>query len=123
MPYSEGIYEDMNKVICLQFYWDKSRHAMDTFREYASAEFSPAVAEDVAAAVRVFEANHNRDRIGQSAVGAAELLAKAQGRLAADVLRGWRWRILTLRARIDRELYRHHGRSSRAPSSAAPSAS
>jgi hypothetical protein len=109
-PYSEGIFEDINKVICLQFYWDKNRRAMDTFREYASAEFSPAVAEDVAEAIRVFEANHRRDRISQSAVGAAELIAQAEGRLPADVRSGWRWRILALRARIDRELYRHHGR-------------
>jgi len=109
-PYSEGIFEDINKVLCLQFYWSRSRAAMDIVREYAAAEFSPAVADDVAEAVRVFETNHARDRVGESAVGACALMAKAGGRLPPGIREGWRWRILALRARIDRELYRNRGK-------------
>ena len=49
-PYSEGIYEDLNKVICSQLYWKPDRPTMDTVREYAAFEYSPDVADDVASA-------------------------------------------------------------------------
>lgn len=109
-PYSEGIFEDINKVLCLQFYWEKSRPAMNIIREYAAAEFSPAVADDVAGAVRIFETNHLRDRIGEGAVKAAALMEGAGARLAAAVREGWRWRLIALRARIDDELRRSGGK-------------
>jgi len=108
--YSEGIFEDINKVLCLQFYWDKSRPAIDTVREYAGGEFLPAVADLVAEAVRALEANHARDRVGESADGAFALIEKAGRRLPPRIRQGWRWRILALRALIDREIYRNGGR-------------
>lgn len=109
-PYSEGIFEDINKVLCLQFYWDRKRPARDILGEYARWEFSPAAADDVARAVRILEANHRREGIGGSAEEAAGLMEKAERRLAPEVRRGWRWRILRLRADIDRELYRNRGK-------------
>ncbi len=108
-PYSEGLFEDINKILCLQFYWDKKRPALDILAEYARGEFSASVADDVVRAVRIFEANHRRGGIGESAVEAAELLAKADGRLAPGIRESWRWRILRLRAEIDRALFRNRG--------------
>ena len=40
-PYSEGIFEDLDKVIFAQFYWDPNKDVFDTVREYLSFEFSP----------------------------------------------------------------------------------
>ena len=42
-PYSEGIFEDLNKAICAQFYWDPDKPAWDTVREYVTYEYGPAV--------------------------------------------------------------------------------
>ena len=56
MPYSEGIYEDMNKVMCLQIYWQKSRTTEDILKEYLAFEYSPDVVEDLLQAVRLLEA-------------------------------------------------------------------
>jgi hypothetical protein len=39
-PYSEGIYEDINKVITSQLYWKPSREIKDIIKEYAGYEFS-----------------------------------------------------------------------------------
>lgn len=39
MPYSEGIYEDMNQAICFRHYWNASSEANDTIREYIMSEF------------------------------------------------------------------------------------
>ncbi len=44
-PYSEGIYEDINKAIVAQFYWNPDSSAQSTLREYAAFEYSPAVAD------------------------------------------------------------------------------
>ncbi len=114
-PYSEGIYEDINKVICSQFYWDPQRTARDTIREYAASEFSPAVADDVVRAIEILEANHRRrgtrfERPPRETWEAFELLRQADRKLSPQVRRSWRWRILYLRALIDDELRRNGGK-------------
>ena len=65
-PYSEGIYEDLNKVICAALS-APDRPAMETVKEYAAAEFSPEVVDDVASVVTIFEKNHFRNQVGESA--------------------------------------------------------
>ncbi|MBD3243387.1 MAG: hypothetical protein GF331_22545 [Chitinivibrionales bacterium] len=44
-PYSEGIYEDVNKAIMLQLYWDPRRPIRDIVREYVAGEWSHSHAE------------------------------------------------------------------------------
>jgi hypothetical protein len=39
-PYSEGIYEDVNKAVMLQLYWNPGRQVRDIIREYAAYEWS-----------------------------------------------------------------------------------
>ncbi len=108
-PYSEGIYEDMNKAIVSQLYWDPAKPTIETVREYAAFEFSPAIADDVVAMVQVFEANHLREQIGPSAEEAWELAQAADAALSPRARTSWRWRLLYLRALIDREMLRSHG--------------
>lgn len=109
-PYSEGIYEDINKAICAQFYWDPDRKADDTVKEYAAFEFSPDAAADLLEAVRIFEKNHDRRRIGESALRAFELVRKAEAGMTAQARAAWRWRIFYLRALIDKELFERKGK-------------
>jgi hypothetical protein len=109
-PYSEGIYEDINKAICSQFYWDPERPALETVREYAAFEYSPAVADDVVKVVEIFEQNHQRKQIGPSAEEAFELVQKIENQLTPQARAAWRWRIVYLRALIDRELLRRQGK-------------
>lgn len=109
-PYSEGIYEDMNKAISSQFYWDPKHSAIDTVREYASYEFSPDVAEDVVKLVGLFEKNHRRKEIGPSAEDAFTLASSIDAKLTPQARTAWRWRIVYLRALVDRQLYRTHGK-------------
>jgi hypothetical protein len=33
-PYSEGIFEDINKVVWAQLYWNPARPVADTLKEY-----------------------------------------------------------------------------------------
>jgi hypothetical protein len=109
-PYSEGIYEDINKAICSQFYWDTERPAVETVREYAAFEYSPAVADDLVKVVEAFEKNHLRGEIGPGAAAAFDLVKSMETKLTPRARAAWRWRIVYLRALIDRELLKTHGK-------------
>ena len=115
-PYSEGIYEDINKVICTQFYWQKDKKAVETIREYISFYYSPSVVDEVSRAIAILDKNLERKREDQDGVtrilmtnteGAEEafrLIEQADKKLASQTRASWRWRILYLRALIDNEL-------------------
>ncbi len=137
-PYSEGIYEDINKVLQLQRGWDGQRSMRDIAREYAAAEFSPAVADDVVDAMLALEEamNHAVDyrTIYEVLHGggwegfpraipriyvqpptivpqrALQTLRRVQEQLPVEKRTAWRWRILMVRALLDEELHRSEGR-------------
>lgn len=120
-PYSEGIFEDMNKAIMAQCYWDPSRLPSDTLREYIAWEFAPDVADDALAAVELFEVNQHHlvmRRDGRTVVSMPvmketrrerDLVESIDARLDAPARASWRWRIFLLRGIIDDELARHGG--------------
>ncbi|NOY82079.1 MAG: hypothetical protein GXP31_13870 [Kiritimatiellaeota bacterium] len=119
-PYSEGIFEDINKAVCLGFYWDRNRRAVDTVWEYAAYEFGPDAAENATRVVQRLERAHGHRAVRDSQTGelrhllpnadpaAADeccaLLRDAESRLPQFAREGWRFRILKLRAELDREL-------------------
>lgn len=105
-PYSEGIYADINEVICLQFYWQKSRTAEDIVREYLAFEYSPDVVDDLWEAVRLLEATWLQR--GPDSEKAFALIQKAEAKLTPQAKAAWRWRILYLRGLIDSELFRRN---------------
>ena len=110
-PYSEGLFEDMNKVMMLQMYWNPEQPVVETLREYAGFEFSPEVAEDVVTMVNTLEKNfRGRKSIGADAIQAYELAQKVDARLSPQARASWRWRLLYLRALIDKEMHLTNGR-------------
>jgi hypothetical protein len=109
-PYSEGVYEDINKAICSQFYWDPARPALETVREYAAFEYAPGVADEFASVAVAFEKNHQRKQIGPSAEGTFERVQQMESKLTPQARAAWRWRIVYLRALIDREMLKTHGK-------------
>ncbi|MBT9150709.1 MAG: hypothetical protein DDT40_00886 [candidate division WS2 bacterium] len=117
-PYSEGLYEDINKAIISQFYWNNKK-AVDTVREYISFEYSPEVVDDVFKAIEILEKNHRYFSVDKpckipsnviiKADKAYEYMKKAELKLSSFVQNSWRWRILFLRSFIDRERFRNYG--------------
>jgi hypothetical protein len=138
-PYSEGIYEDINKVILLQLNWDPDRPAEDIVREYAASEFSPDVADDVVEIIKRMESGLGHRLVenlhdlildenvrtaddlrgrrlyhivdGPDAQETLALVESVALRLPAERRRSWRWRLLRIRAALDAELQRCGGRS------------
>jgi hypothetical protein len=109
-PYSEGIFEDINKVLFARFYWNADTTAEETLKEYIAFEYSPDVVDLVRPAIHLLEKNvAPHERVGSWSLKARDLMEQADARLTAQARRAWRWRILLLRARIDAQLYLNHG--------------
>jgi len=106
-PYSEGIYEDMNKAVVAQFYWDADRPARATLGEYIDYEFGAGVRDDVLTIVDRLESaasrSYRKEPVpAEEARSACDLAEAVNRRLPAWARRNWRWEILQLRAIVDR---------------------
>lgn len=113
MAYSEGIFNDMDKVIVSQFYWDRDTTADATLREYISYEYSPAAYDEVREAIRLIEKNHETASYGvggkiakvgadmDDARKARQILREVDGKLDMWARKAWRWRILLIRGELD----------------------
>lgn len=105
LPYSEGRFEDINKVTTLRLFWEKAADADTIVRDYIHAAFGPAVVQEVAEAIRLLEDNYPKEALDAGrAERALALLQAAESRLDDQTRTGWRWRLLMLRAIIDVEL-------------------
>lgn len=138
-PYSEGIYEDLNKVIFSQFYWDPDSDAFNTVREYLAFEFSPSVVPEMVKVIKILEEDHHyrwwpgapgdynfpgTDRWWNPAKGLAfkkdpdaeeayAIAQQVQAKLPPYARTSWRWRVIYLRALLDSEFNKNEGRPSK----------
>lgn len=131
-PYSEGIFEDVNKFVWAQLYWAPERPVEDILCEYAAHEFSPDIANEMLRVFTTLERNHHdrwwpgelegvmltqdwfpsRGVAPMADEGAEEAFAamrRMDERLPARARASWRWRILYLRALLDSRLKANGG--------------
>ena len=133
-PYSEGIYEDINKVLFAQFFWDPMRSATEILKEYAAYEFSPEVTDEALSVIETLDRNHHfrwwpgllegytewfpsKNVMPQSDPGAEKAYETAKSidaKLTPQARHAWRWRIVFLRTLLDAELKRNGGRPNEA---------
>ncbi|NLV45815.1 MAG: hypothetical protein GXY07_15100 [Candidatus Hydrogenedentes bacterium] len=109
-PYSEGIYEDMNKVVVAQFYWNRDHSARATLEEYIGYEFGPNVAGDVLNIIDALESaassSYRKEPVDKAAVQRAyDLTESVNAQLPDWGKNNWRWEIVHLRALLDRERF------------------
>jgi hypothetical protein len=109
-PYSEGIYEDMNKVVTVQFYWDGDQTVRETLAEYCAYEYGTQSAADALELVDLLERaasnQYQKLPVDAEAVRRAWRLAEnIHSRLPGWAQRSWRWEIVRLRALLDRERF------------------
>ena len=130
-PYSEGIYEDLTKVVYSQFYWN-DKPAAETVKEYIAFEFR-RMSWRIAGVIKTLEQNHHwrwwpgelegvkldmnwfpsKGAKPQADPGAEEAYATMQridGLLTPQAKKAWRWRQLYLRALLDAELKTNGGK-------------
>ncbi len=130
VPYSEGFFEDINKVIMLRLYRE-NKNASDTVKEYLAYEFGlegemlekahKAVMDMEDTFYRKFENGHRYPLIKPSyvpeeydVVGIPEkmpeiekAIVEVHNSLPEDVQNSLKWQLIYLRAVIDGELYRN----------------
>ncbi len=57
-PYSEGIFEDLNKVVCAAFYWTAQNDCQAALDEYFQFAFGASVPADCRRILEILESNH-----------------------------------------------------------------
>jgi len=104
--YSEGCYEDVNKAIELGLYLDPDEDPDAMLRRYAKYHFAGSDPEDFVALAHLLETNHSVDKLTDTGTAAAVARAeKIDGALLPALRASWRWRLVLLRARIDRGIF------------------
>jgi hypothetical protein len=109
-PYSEGIYEDLNKIVVVQFYWDRQQTAWEMLAEYIRYELGTDDVQDVLTMIQIFEntasnSYQHQPVAAQEAQRACRLAEKVNAHLPDWARGSWRWELLYLRAVLDRERY------------------
>ncbi len=130
-PYSEGLFDDITKVVFSQFYWN-DRPALETLREYVAFEYSAEVVDEIVKVITTLEQNHHwrwwpgelegveldmnwfpsRGAAPQADPGAEEayaLVQRVEGQITPQARASWRWRVLYLRTLLDAELKANGG--------------
>jgi hypothetical protein len=123
-PYSEGIYEDLNKFFWAGFYWSPDRPTDAILAEYANYYLSPESAADAVRLFHLLEKTLPRKDCKVTNLAEADeawRLAQAiEGRIPAANRAGWRWRVLYIRANIDHILKNQGYQSSEAKAALRP---
>jgi len=108
MQYSEGPFEDINKIVVGRFYYNDA-DADDTLREYARYELCGADPDDFVALCRAFERVHiiqePNDKYRETAIKAMKLAMKIDSEILPSLKRCLRWRQCYCRALTDYERY------------------
>ena len=135
MLYSEGIYEDLNKIVVNGLYVDPSRHAGEVVADYAKWEMPGCAPADVVRLCEmledIYETKHGKGNGRKShrfatyvagggaipedqkelkrrtavAREAAALADRIDAAILPRMRSAWRWRQLYLRAKIDASAY------------------
>jgi hypothetical protein len=101
ISYSEGVNDDVNKILWSALSWDPGQSPRDILVEYARVYFKPAVEERAADAILALENNWRGPLIDNGAVEGT-LHEWQQLAIAAPELKSnWRWQMCQLRANYD----------------------
>lgn len=121
-PYSEGIYEDINKWICAGFYCGYYDNSADAVRDYIRFEYGLEDTETLLRAIQLMESSlprtveRNPDkpwavriRWGTAIPEVYRILTEIEPKVPEAYRHTWKWRCLYLRAVIDYRLYLNLG--------------
>lgn len=101
LSYSDGVHDDVNKVIWNQIGWKLTTEVRDVLIEYCRFFFGPEVAEAAADGILALEKNWDGALIQNGSVEAALAYWKQLEFEHPELKDNWRWQLLLIRARYD----------------------
>lgn len=112
-PYSEGIYEDIQKVQFAGYYWEPDRHYSDILKEYIGYEYTSQYQDEILRLMELIEENHVAVGYGgepclETALEAEKIARRIDSLLGERRKNAWRWRILFVRAALDAKRYAYY---------------
>ncbi|MBN9662225.1 MAG: hypothetical protein J0H49_28770 [Acidobacteria bacterium] len=101
LSYSDGVHDDVNKVVWSALAWDPNTPVRTILREYASLHFSSGLSWAIADAILALERNWQGPLADNGAVEGTLLTWKGLESKAPQLEANWRWQMCLLRAVYD----------------------
>ncbi|MGJ5818747.1 hypothetical protein [Paludibaculum fermentans] len=101
VSYSDGVHDDVNKVLWSALAWDPHQPVRGILREYASLHFSSGLAWGIADAILALERNWQGPLADNGAVEGTLLTWRGLEAKAPQLETNWRWQMCLLRAVYD----------------------
>jgi hypothetical protein len=101
LTYSDGIHDDVNKVIWSARGWDPQIDVRDVLKDYAKVFFRPDLAESATDGILALEKNWDGSLAENSAVEATLSHWQALEAKAPQLQDNWRWQLCLLRSTYD----------------------
>jgi hypothetical protein len=106
ISYSDGIHDDVNKIVWSALAWDRSADLNTVLTEYSRLFFGPEVADAAAAGIFAFERDWEGALATNGGVDATFALWHGLEHQAPKLKTNWRWQMCLLRAYYD--VYTRH---------------
>lgn len=101
ISYSDGVHDDVNKVVWSALAWDPTRPVRSILVEYARLHFSTELAGEVADAILALERNWQGPLADNGAVEGTLATWRGLEAKAPGLQSNWRWQMCLLRANYD----------------------
>jgi len=101
LSYSDGVHDDINKLIWNQMAWNLTTDVRDVLIEYCRFFFGPAVAQAGADGILALERNWEGALASNGSVEATLAYWQQLASAHPALLKNWRWQLLLLRAHYD----------------------
>ncbi len=101
ISYSDGVHDDVNKVLWSALAWNSAQSVNDILSEYARLFFGPDVAETAASGLLAFEKDWEGPAATNGGIDGTYALWTGLDAKHPELKSNWRWQLTQLRANYD----------------------
>ncbi|HYH55369.1 MAG TPA: hypothetical protein VD772_02090 [Anseongella sp.] len=101
ITYSDGVHDDLNKILWSLLGWDAGQDEREMVKEYASFFFGSGIAEEAADAILSLEKNWEGPIVANGSIEACLRLWQDIGAEKPGLSENWRWQMHLMRAYYD----------------------
>ncbi len=101
LTYSDGIHDDVNKVIWNACGWDPTASIREVLKDYSRLFFRPNLADDAADGILALEKNWEGSLALNGSVRATLSMWDKLAKQAPELKNNWRWQLCLLRSTYD----------------------